>query len=30
MHKHLYEYVRDTSRRLEAVIRELEKSEPAT
>jgi radical SAM superfamily enzyme YgiQ (UPF0313 family) len=30
MHKHLYEYVRDTSRRLERVIRELEKSEPAT
>ncbi len=30
MHKHLYEYVRDTSRRLEAVIRELEESEPAT
>ena len=30
MHKHLYEYARDTSRRLEALIRELEKSEPAT
>jgi len=32
MHKHLYEYVRDTSRRLDALIRELEKadSEPAT
>jgi radical SAM superfamily enzyme YgiQ (UPF0313 family) len=30
MHKHLYEYVRDTSRRLEVLIRELEKSEPAT
>jgi hypothetical protein len=30
MHKHLYEYARDTSRRLDALIRELEKSEPAT
>ncbi len=30
MHKHLYEYVRDTSRRLEVLIRELEKSEAAT
>jgi len=30
MHKHLYEYVRDTSRQLEAVIRELKESEPAT
>ena len=30
MHKHLYEYVRDTSRRLEVLIRELEESEPAT
>ncbi|HSL51391.1 MAG TPA: radical SAM protein [Candidatus Deferrimicrobiaceae bacterium] len=30
MHKHLYEYVRATSRRLDAVIRELKKSEPAT
>ena len=30
MHKHLYEYVRDTSRRLEVLIRELEKSEPTT
>jgi hypothetical protein len=30
MHKHLYEYVRDTSRRLEVLIREFEKSEPAT
>ena len=30
MHKHLYEYARDTSRRLEALVRELEKSEPAT
>jgi len=30
MHKHLYEYARDTSRRIEALIRELEKSEPAT
>jgi hypothetical protein len=30
IHKHLYEYVQDTSRRLEAVMRELEDSEPAT
>jgi radical SAM superfamily enzyme YgiQ (UPF0313 family) len=30
MHKHLYEYVRDTSRRLEVLIRELDESEPAT
>lgn len=30
MHKHLYEYVRDTSRRLDALIRELDDSEAAT
>jgi radical SAM superfamily enzyme YgiQ (UPF0313 family) len=30
MHKHLYEYVRGISRRLEALVRELEESEPAT
>jgi radical SAM superfamily enzyme YgiQ (UPF0313 family) len=30
MHKHLYEYVRDTSRRLEVLVRELEATEPAT
>jgi radical SAM superfamily enzyme YgiQ (UPF0313 family) len=30
MHKHLYEYARETSRRLDALIRELEESEPAT
>ncbi len=29
MHKHLYEYVRETSRRLEDLLRELEDSEPA-
>jgi len=29
MHKHLYEYVRETSRRLEELLRELEDSEPA-
>ena len=30
MHKHLHEYVRDTTRQLEALIRELDESEPAT
>ncbi|HET8576909.1 MAG TPA: DUF4070 domain-containing protein [Methylomirabilota bacterium] len=30
MHKHLYEYVRTTSRQLDALIRELRESEPAT
>ena len=30
MHKHLYEYARETSRRIEALLRELEESEPAT
>jgi hypothetical protein len=30
MHKHFYEYVRETSRRLDALILELRKSEPAT
>jgi hypothetical protein len=30
MHKHLYEYVRGISGRLEALVRELEESEPAT
>ena len=29
MHKHLYEYVRATSRRLDVLIRELRRSEPA-
>ncbi len=29
MHKHLYEYMRDTSRQLDALIRELRQSEPA-
>jgi radical SAM superfamily enzyme YgiQ (UPF0313 family) len=29
MHKHLYEYVRTTSRQLDVLIRELRKSEPA-
>ncbi len=29
MHKHLFEYVRDTSARLEVLIRELRESEPA-
>jgi radical SAM superfamily enzyme YgiQ (UPF0313 family) len=29
MHKHFYEYVRATSRQLEALIRELRESEPA-
>ena len=29
MHKHLYEYVRTTTRRLDALIRELRESEPA-
>jgi len=30
MHKHLYEYVRETSKALDALIRELRDSEPAT
>lgn len=30
MHERLYEYVRATSRRLDAVIRELKKLEPTT
>jgi radical SAM superfamily enzyme YgiQ (UPF0313 family) len=30
MHKHFYEYVRDTSRQLEAVIRELRAAQPAS
>jgi hypothetical protein len=30
MHKHLYEYVRETSRRLEDLLRELDESEPTT
>ena len=29
MHKHFYEYVRETSRQLDALIRELRESEPA-
>ena len=29
MHKHLYEYARDTSRQLDRLIRELRRSEPA-
>ena len=29
MHKHLYEYVRDTSRQLDALIREM-KTDPGT
>ena len=29
MHKHFYEYVRGTSRQLEALIAELRKAEPA-
>ncbi len=29
MHKHFYEYVRDTSRQLDALIRELRESQPA-
>jgi radical SAM superfamily enzyme YgiQ (UPF0313 family) len=30
MHKHLYEYVRETSRRLADLLRELDESEPTT
>ena len=30
MHKHLYEYARETSRQLDALIRELRRTEPAT
>ena len=29
MHKHLYEYMRDTSKRLDEMIRELRETEPA-
>jgi hypothetical protein len=29
MHKHLYEYMRDTSKRLDALIRELRRPGPA-
>ncbi len=29
MHKEFYEYVRDTSRQVEALVRELEAPEPA-
>ena len=30
MHKHLHEYVRETSRRLDELLREIEDSEPVT
>jgi hypothetical protein len=29
MHKHFYEYVHDTSRQLEVLIREVRESQPA-
>jgi hypothetical protein len=29
MHKHFYEYVRETSRALDGLIRELRRTEPA-